>query len=63
VFYGSDSRLYKWYRTESKECELEQEWGKSSAIKEEGFGLRFIGVVIDSDYEILYKMMLLKAVF
>jgi hypothetical protein len=35
LFYGSASRLYKQYRTES-------EWSESSALKEEGFGWRFV---------------------
>jgi hypothetical protein len=39
VFYASASRLYKSYRTES---ESESEWSESSAVKEEGFGWRFI---------------------
>jgi hypothetical protein len=37
MFYGSSSRLYKWYRTESRENEGEREWGESSAVKKEGF--------------------------
>jgi hypothetical protein len=38
VFYGSASRLYEWYTTESNQNENENEWGETSAVKEERFG-------------------------